>query len=387
MSRRTQTGLALTGLILVLLIAGAAYALAARQNSLSLQVAQQARTVKALAQARALLKDYAQSFHLVGAHAVPTPGFLPCPDGDSDGSADMSCGSAGVFAVGRFPYRTLGAEPLRDGQGECLWYAVAGNFKYNPYADRMNWDVPGQFDLRAADGRLLNASSAPLDRAVAVVFAPGPALTGQQRSLSPNRHCNGPADAALALTNYLETAFPTPGTGTLDIEEGIRGDATNNDQIAWLSARELFDPAFLRRPDVTTLIDGMLDTLEPALAGAPSPATPRWVAGNVVLGALPESITDPVIERWRDQFLYLACEPGAPACMTLSSSAAPLATCNAVVLFSGQAVAGAQARPGGVEAYFEAALSALPSPDSDTVVAEPVYDGRFPARDLARCLP
>ncbi len=34
--------------------------------------------------------------------------------------------------IGRLPWRTLGLEPLRDGNGECLWYAVSGSHQRHP---------------------------------------------------------------------------------------------------------------------------------------------------------------------------------------------------------------------------------------------------------------
>jgi hypothetical protein len=73
-------------------------------------------------------------------------GYLPCPDLDGDGSSE-TCGGQGQTSVGRLPYLTLNLPDLRDGSGECLWYAVSGSFKNNPKADAVNWDSTGSFRL------------------------------------------------------------------------------------------------------------------------------------------------------------------------------------------------------------------------------------------------
>src|SRR5215470_17126053 len=74
------------------------------------------KSFPALAQAQAALIAYAAGH--------PTlPGRLPCPDVDNDGVEDAPCGAVGANQLGRLPWKTLGIPDLRDGSGECLWYA------------------------------------------------------------------------------------------------------------------------------------------------------------------------------------------------------------------------------------------------------------------------
>jgi type II secretory pathway pseudopilin PulG len=76
-------------------------------------------TQAALAEAARALAGYARARRcVVGSGSVPS--HLPCPDtGASEGLAAPSCAPV---ARGRLPWRTLGIAPLRDADGECLWY-------------------------------------------------------------------------------------------------------------------------------------------------------------------------------------------------------------------------------------------------------------------------
>src|SRR5215470_7444650 len=76
------------------------------------------RSFPALAAAQQALIAYAASNRTL-------PGRLPCPDTTNTGVADTSCGAAGQNQIGRLPWKTLGLTDLRDGSGECLWYAVS----------------------------------------------------------------------------------------------------------------------------------------------------------------------------------------------------------------------------------------------------------------------
>src|SRR5689334_3496860 len=83
-------------------------------------------TDSALAQAREALLAYAADRAI---DSVVGPGYLPCPDLDDDGWAEATCGSLDGASgqderLGRLPWKTLGLDDVRDGDGERLWYAV-----------------------------------------------------------------------------------------------------------------------------------------------------------------------------------------------------------------------------------------------------------------------
>jgi len=163
------------------------------------------RTVLAMANAREALLGYATTYR--DTHPNEVFGYLPCPDlgTGTEGQAASSCGGTDITVVGRLPWKTLDVGPLRDASGECLWYAVSGNFKNNPKtSDLLNTDTNGLIKVMAADGIGYVAGASPTQRAVAVVFAPGTILPGQDRVLAatnPPTICGGNYNAA----NYLDS--------------------------------------------------------------------------------------------------------------------------------------------------------------------------------------
>jgi type II secretory pathway pseudopilin PulG len=162
------------------------------------------RTEAALAQAKLALIDYAASVYLGSPCAAPgnncpRPGDLPCPDLNNSGTADAvpAC-DATVRRIGRLPWRTLGLPDLRDGYGERLWYAVSANFKNNTRTvctavantGCLNSDTPGTITIRDNRGNVLyDAGAAPSTGVVAVVFAPGAALTREGAAAAQDRSC------------------------------------------------------------------------------------------------------------------------------------------------------------------------------------------------------
>lgn len=115
-----------------------------------------------------------------------TPGKLPCPEDTSligaanEGQAASNCT---LPAVGRLAWRTLGIGPIKDGEGEPLWYAVSPGFR----STVINSSTPA--------GLVMDMAAV----AVAIVFAPGKPLAMQSR---------GPFSAASPplAANYLEYA-------------------------------------------------------------------------------------------------------------------------------------------------------------------------------------
>ena len=219
------------------------------------------RTADALAQAKEALVGYAANYP--DEHPGRVFGYLPCPDRDGgagEGTADTACGGTDVTVIGRLPWKTLELPPLRDGDGECLWYAVSGNFKNNPPTGLMNWDTNGLITIMAPDGSNFVAGGSggatiPTRRAAAVIFAPGAILPGQDRSLSatnPPTTCGGNYNAA----NYLDTdAASTINNATASsitpnalsryiaaLNSNRTAAATNsfNDRMAFITAADIF---------------------------------------------------------------------------------------------------------------------------------------------------
>jgi hypothetical protein len=162
-------------------------------------------------------------------------GLLPCPDLDTGGvegsSNGSNCGNRNANTLGRLPWRTLGTGPLRDADGECLWYAVSGPYKMgipgSSMTGMLNADSLGAF--RVAELRV-NAqtgarsffqvaggtagSPAPQDRAVAVIIAPGAELA----SNATRNFASGTVCGEDFNTNAYLEAWDEPAGGPLEYD-------------------------------------------------------------------------------------------------------------------------------------------------------------------------
>lgn len=259
-TRAGQRGAALM-VMLIILVLGLASMLVSAINSASLRNERQARTAAALAQAKDALIGYALTYG--DTHAGEVHGYLPCPDTDGDngfqleGSSETGSGSPcsnssankNVSVLGRLPWKTLDIPALRDGDGECLWYAVSGTYKNSPKTDLMNWDTNGQLQAYAADGttRLDNDGN----QVVAVVLAPGAAQNGQARS----------DGSSTCGSNYMPAAYldndAAHGINNADIAAGKFMQGSNggvvNDQMVFITRNELWSALQKRNDFANTL--------------------------------------------------------------------------------------------------------------------------------------
>lgn len=252
------------------------------------------KTYAALAQAKEALIAYAVMYK--DTHDDPinskyyVPGYLPCPDLGSpflgEGVAAGSCPQSGpsslVSVMGRLPWKTLGLDALKDGSGECLWYAVSGTYKNNPNgvsgstttSNMMNWDTNGQFAVVDSNGNTLAGSSAD-NQAVAVIFAPGSALipagasTTQDRTpVSGTTACGGNYNPAA----YMETAkdinnsvinnstlvTPSSPGSVSDVSKFIArtGSDTFNDKLVYITRADIWN-AIKKRSDFNNYLRAM----------------------------------------------------------------------------------------------------------------------------------
>lgn len=265
-------------LLLLALVTGAAYLLVQSLNAGSIATERDRITQQALAEAKEGLIAYLLR------HYEEYPGefgFLPCPDMSESGATEEgishgSCGAKNVSAIGRYPWKSLKLPPIRDGYGECLWYAVSGSYKHVnalTKTDMLNEDTSGLFQIYAADGSTLLTGNLPTTRAVAVIFAPGYRLSGQYRTLVTGAEiCGG----NYGVHNYLESAFgkdnaslPTsPDTIhafiTGDVKD-VSGNAVVNDRIAYITSDELF-AAVRKRNDFASKMNSLAQAVTQCVA-------------------------------------------------------------------------------------------------------------------------
>ena len=268
-ARPRQRGVALL-IILGVLVMGLLYVFLLGLNSTGSQQARDKITMDALAQAKEALIAYAVTYS--DTHSSDVPGYLPCPDnptyGSSEGNAGSNCSGKNISVIGKLPWKTLGLEPLRDGYGECLWYAVSGSHKNNTSTDMMNWDTNGQLEVMSADNALLLAGITPDSRAVAVIFAPGPSLAGQNRAPSPGTPvCGGNYTAAnyLDSANGIDNATISSVAGALSRFISGAIVSTVNDRLAYIAPRDIFD-AVQRRSDFQANLNALTQRVASCIA-------------------------------------------------------------------------------------------------------------------------
>jgi len=267
MRQRPQQGFVVL-LMLVLIAVGVFGAMAAWVSS-DPPPSKQSINRQVLAQAKeALLAYVAVSGTPVNMSTVKTR--LPCPDRDGDGVADVNkdidgdgkadandCGALRQTMVGLLPWSTLGLPPLRDADGECLWYAVSGDFK--------DTEAPGTAIVVNADndGVITVTNEAGQNLAtqlVAVVFAPGAKLGSQVRTnstaLSTDKPCATPTGSAAGdVAGYLDSGKidirVTPPTITfMQLTGTVDKQSVLNDQLAWITTEEYAAIATQRNVEV-----------------------------------------------------------------------------------------------------------------------------------------
>lgn len=350
-AHESQTGMVLIAVLLTIVLGGVGLMLASGAPTTQARIRAQARSTAALAQARTALLGYAISY--AEQHPGQGYGYLPCPDTANTGSAPIgACHARDHGALARFPYRTLGLPDLRDGWGDCLWFAVAGSVKNNPKAMVLNWDSPGQFEILDSAGHHLVSLA---ERAIAVLIAPGPPRSSQTRLATDTRRCPGSDSAAADLPAFLDPPYPDNIAGTQIFIQGLADGTGNNDLMTWITIDEVFD-GLRRRSDFSIFINGILDrastvfgtwSTDPTLLLAQA----TQIDGNRLSGHLPDAaklgIAPPFADlhdNWHDQMLFVACADGS-ACLTadLTDSAqnplnAAPESCRALLLFGGERI-------------------------------------------------
>lgn len=228
---------------MVVMVLGVSTLLLGSLNNSAVQTARDNKTSAALAQAKEALIGYAITY--ADTHSNSVDGYLPCPNinaANGEGSAE-TCGSKNVSSIGRLPWRTLGLGTLRDGAGECLWYAVSGTYKNNPKTDMMNWDTKGLLSVTDANGNTVSDI-------VAVIFAPGTPHNGQDRTPSGDAPiCGGNYTAANYLDNDGSHDNSAVSSNANAISNFFSGSSSQvNDRLIYITRQDIWN-AMLKRSD------------------------------------------------------------------------------------------------------------------------------------------
>ena len=250
-----HSGAALLVVLLILILGGLGWFLQQAPAPASVKSERDQTTAQALAGAKEALLGYAAYYPESNSNPSDAPhprkgfvpGHLPCPDTgnalENEGAEAGTCESKGISAIGHFPWRSLGVPPPRDGEGECLWYAVSGNHKANPKADLLNPDSDALLTIVTADGTTL------AEQVVAVLFSAGASLPDQQREYTKGE-CRWDYDAS----RFLDTLNGVNNAALNAAPEGIsrfivaNANATFNDRLLWITRDELFARVEARLP-------------------------------------------------------------------------------------------------------------------------------------------
>lgn len=256
-------------IMVIVMVTGLTALLVRSLSIVDIRNERQAKTSAALAQAKDALIGYAITYG--DTHVGQVHGYLPCPDidgsnGEGSSSISPACGLQNVSKIGRLPWKTLGLGPLRDGDSECLWYAVSGTYKDTPKTGLMNWDTNGQFQAYAADGTRLDSNN---NQIVAVIFAPGMARDGQNRSGSGAPICGGNYNASAYLDSSTTHSINNANINTVAsaVSKFIQGenDGEVNDRMVFITRQDLWN-AMLKRSDFTQRLRDMTRAVAECLA-------------------------------------------------------------------------------------------------------------------------
>ena len=254
LNKKSQQGAALLLFFMAILLAGTIFTITNLSVVTSHSSTEQA-TSDALSKAKEALISYAVSnYERVGTGGWY--GFLPRPETPSAASegnvvANSEAGENRYdHVIGRLPWKHMDIEPLKDGSGECLWYAVSGDYKHGGSirSEMLNEDSPGMFELYDENANPLKAGAAA-NRVVAVVIAPGARLAalGQTRQpADPALFCNVAPNNVVA-TDYLEVVGPHDNAVFDDIQNidtfvtaRNQQNQNINDRIITITQEEIF---------------------------------------------------------------------------------------------------------------------------------------------------
>jgi hypothetical protein len=273
-----QDGIALLVFVIVLAFAAITYAL----NSVSidqLRYDQTLTTQSALARAKQALIDYAVTYEDSNPGEY---GFLPCPDyfdsavPDEGGSDGGTCGGTRENILGLFPWASLETGILKSGTGQCLWYAVSGEYKNPPQTAMLNEDTNGAMRLYHADGVNIKQGAVAEDRVIAIIIDPSKVLPGQNRNFDNTSLCGKDYNPMEYLegNGTINNSTLTGGELTIDdfIKSGVVGGVATdelsppyNDKVITITRKELWDAVVTRR-DFVANNDSAMRRMTEALA-------------------------------------------------------------------------------------------------------------------------
>lgn len=382
--RLQQRGYALL-LMLVLVTMGILFTVVSQVSLVGMKWARAGSSNVALQQAKEALIGYATTYR--DTHPGEVFGYLPCPDADGDGNAETAnnstnCASTTQVVIGLLPYQTLGLSDLRDANSECLWYAVSPGYKASmSKVEPMNWDSRGQIKILDSDGTPTVLADPTYDPgpppkgieggAIAVIIAAGPPLLNNTAGRGNNTdktcgHSGKPNWRAFLESVSFDASgnsgFDASGNSTatpLIVAKGTIDSVSNNDQIAWITPKDIFESVRKRKDQgglntlMTTVATAMTAKINTDLVIGSVPVSalpsvgfatisgPTPYAGYVgmlpslTVSSDPNNILNTFLDNWNEQQRYVVCNNLCGYCLNVSGQ-----NCNGALLFGAEHTTG-----------------------------------------------
>jgi len=402
LGKKTQRGAVLLIMLVIVVMGGLTlFVNSLGSNATNFQLAHNRTTAEALAQARVALIGHTASQSIT---SIST-GKLRLPDlGYSDASLSVpaegssppnfSGNTQGYSLIGKFPWKSLGTPPLRDGYGECLWYALSGWFKNTNLTSSINWDTQGQIDVLDSNGNTIASNL------VALVVAPGPVLAGQDRSLGDANYtqCGGNYNAR----NYMDTYdIANAISGALNYFSGstnnrIAADTNNksfikadsdyyNDRFLFITVDDIFRP-IIRRSDFATQVSALLNDSDLQSNAMAISVSGTKGTDNLDCSAITDTNNKAFCSAWKEMLLLY--ELPSPSPITIDAS--PTSSCTRVLVFSGQKTS-SQSRKNSTDKadsanYLEGINLTSFTSSGTTFSGNSSFSAIDPSADLLRCL-
>ena len=394
-SHNQQQGLAMLILVFMIALAFTGFVLTIL-NPTTIKIERDKQSARALAEAKDALIGFTIQANVVNSAYLPNPD-LKLSAAISEGSQSGMSGGIDISLLGKLPWRSLGMSALKDGWGECLWYAVSGRFKTSPPTGVLNWDTQGQIDVIRQDGSLVATNLA------ALIIAPSFILSGQDRVLAnaDTPQCGGNYDAR----NYLDAY--NIGNAILGEVNYFQGSLNNrtapntnnkrfviaknnfyNDSLVLVTTADIFRPLILRA-DFSNQISALLDDVTFQTHLQAIVITGNKGTANVNCNVITNANNRIFCQNWSEMLLLTALPAPAPIMIDGIATAA----CSRVLVFGGQRTA-MQSRATAADKntaanYLEGvnlAAFATPVANNDNFVGNTNFNANASSVDLLRCL-
>lgn len=438
---RKQRGAVLMVMLIIFIIGSVSFLVSALSRA-GLQTEREQITSQALAQAKEALIGYAVTYG--DNYTNQVYGYLPLPDlgtsrstsSEGDAAGNFSGNTKNLTVIGRLPWRKLGLPPLRDGNGECLWYAVSGSFQNMKKADVLNWDSIGHFDIYSSNGTstgtISTSGSNYAQRPAAIIFSAGPPLPGQDRQNSATDTvgiCGGNYDAR----NYLDSFNPDANINSIinyftgstnnstgyaynlnntsngsqlstadlavpkniifgDIESNTAGiiNKISNDKVLPITTDEIFRQ-IIKRSDFSIQISTLMNDTNFKLHLQSVAIAGTKGTNNIDCNYTINTINKNFCNNWKEMLL-LTQLPMMPM-PTLTIDGFPVTGCNRVAIFGGQKTAAQvrftttdKAAPANYLEGTNLAAFSTPTASGNNFIGASAFNFNSPSNDLLWCL-